>query len=101
MQAISELDDEHPDVFGHRDQQLADRCRLLLFLRVELEAIDLGATIDNGSDIGPKLGFDFAEAHIGVFDRIVHDCGSNRRGIEALFCHDRGHLDGVQDVGFA
>ncbi len=57
---VRELDEQHSDVLGHRDEHLAQRGGLLRLLRVELQAIQLGDAVDDGGDFRPELALESA-----------------------------------------
>ena len=46
MQTVGELDDDHADILCHRHEDLAEVLRLLLFLRGELDLLQLGHAED-------------------------------------------------------
>ena len=71
VETIGQFDDENPEVLGHRHQHLAHRRRLLSFLGVELNALELGDAIDDGRDFGTELSIDVGDGDLGVLDRIV------------------------------
>ncbi len=54
VQTIGQLDDQHPEVLGHRDQHLAHRRGLLGLLGIELDAFQLGDSVDDRSDLGAE-----------------------------------------------
>ena len=98
VQAVGQLDDEDAKVLGHGDQHLAHRGRLLGLLRVELDSLELGDAIDNGGNLGTEFTFDIGHRDLGVFDRVVKECGGHGRLVEADVGHDLGHGDRVVDV---
>ena len=54
VQAVGQLDDQHPPVVGHGHQHLAHGGRLLGLLGVELEPVELGHPVDDEGHRGPK-----------------------------------------------
>ena len=48
VQAVGKLDDDDADVLRHGDEELAEVFRLLLFLRLEDDLIELGDARDEG-----------------------------------------------------
>ena len=62
VQPVGELDDEHPQVLGHRHQHLAHRRRLLRLARVELDALELGDAVDEPGDLGAEVELDVGAA---------------------------------------
>ncbi len=59
------------NVLGHRHEHLAHRGGLLRFLRVELDAFELGDAVDDPGHVGAELGNDALEGDVGVFDGVV------------------------------
>ena len=101
VETIGQLDDENPEVLGHRHQHLAHRRGLLGFLGVELDALELGDTIDDGRDFGTELTIDIGDGDLGVFNRIVKECGGDGGVVETDVGDDLGHGERVVDVPLA
>ena len=55
VQPVGELDEQHPQVGGHRHQHLAHRGGLLGLAGVELDAVELGDAVDDGRDLGAEV----------------------------------------------
>ncbi len=51
VQAVRELDQDDPDVLGHRDEHLAQVVALLLGERLELDLAELGDAVDELGDL--------------------------------------------------
>ena len=83
VQAVGELDEQDPDVLGHRHEHLAQRGRLLRLLGVELEAVELGDAVDDGGDVGPELALDVVGGDGGVLHRVVEQGGGDGDVVEA------------------
>ena len=60
VEAVGELDDEHPQVLGHRHEHLAHRGGLLLLARVEADPLELGDAVDDRRHLGPEVAVDVA-----------------------------------------
>ena len=54
VQAVGELDEQHADVAGDGEQQLAEVLRLLGLLGDEVELLDLGQAVDQRADLAPE-----------------------------------------------
>jgi hypothetical protein len=54
VQPVGELDQQHADVFRHRQHQLAEVFRLLRLVRLQFEARQLGDAVDEPRDLGPN-----------------------------------------------
>ena len=101
VEAIGQLDDQDPQVLGHRHQHFAHRGRLLRLLGVELDSIELGDAVDDGSDVGAELRLELFESDTGVLDRIVEQGCSDGDVVEPEIGHDPGHGQWMVDVGLA
>jgi hypothetical protein len=51
VQSVGQLDEQHPEVLGHRHQHLAHRRGLLRLTRVELDPFELGHPVDDPRDL--------------------------------------------------
>ena len=98
MQPITELDDQDPEVFRHRDQHLAEGGGLLGFFGVEADAIQLGHTVDDRRHLVAERPADVLELDPGVLHRIVEQRGGDRHLVEPQIGHDPGHGQRVDDV---
>ena len=54
VEPVGELDQDDPDVLGHRQQHLADVLGLLLLVAVGAELRQLGHAVDELGDLGPE-----------------------------------------------
>ena len=95
VQAIGELDEEHANVLGHRQQQLAEVLGLLGPVRLELEAGQFGDAVDELRDLAPEQIADLIERDAGVLDRVVQQRGDDRRAVEADAGEYARDLDGM------
>ena len=101
VQPVGELDQQDPDVLGHRHEHLAQRRGLLRLLRVELEPVELGDAVDDGGDLGAELGLEVLVGERGVLDRVVQQRAGDRHVVEAEVGEDHRHAERVRDVGLA
>jgi hypothetical protein len=99
VETVGELDEQDPDVLGHRHQHLAQRGCLLCLLGVELQAVEFGDAVDNGGHVGAEFPLDVALRHRRVFDRIVKQGRSDGHIVEAEVGEDQRHPERVGDVG--
>jgi hypothetical protein len=79
VEPVGELDDQHPDVLGHRQDHLAQGLRLLLLLGLHLEAVELGDPVDEVDDLVAEALADVLEAGLGVLHDVVEQRGDQRR----------------------
>ena len=101
VEPVGELDDEHPEVFRHRDEHLAHRGRLLLLAGVEADALELGDAVDDPGDLVTELIAHVAEGDLGVLDGVVQQRGRHRCLVETDVGHDLGDRQGMVDVALA
>ena len=101
VQAVGELDENHPQVLRHGEEELAEVFRLLRFGRRELEVGQLGDAIHKFRDVPPEAVGDFAVGGPGVFDRVVEKCGDDGGIVEVHLGQDRSDRDRMGEIGFA
>ena len=82
VKTVSELDDEDPEVFGHRHEHLAHRGGLLLFAAVKTDAFELRDTVNDRSHVGAEIALDVSNRDLRVFDGIVEKRSDNRDFVE-------------------
>ena len=97
VQAVGQLDQDHPDVGGHRHHHLAVVLGLALVAALEGDPGQLGHPVDELGDLLAELDADLLEAGAGVLDRVVQQRRAERLGVEAHAGTDLGHADGVGD----
>ena len=73
VQAVGELDQQHPHVVGDGEQQLAEILALRRPLGNQVEPLDLGEAVDEGADLGPEGLVDLLKRRLGILHRIVED----------------------------
>ena len=54
VEPVGQLDDQDPEVLGHRHQHLAHGGGLLRLLGVEADAVELGDAVDDGGHLGAE-----------------------------------------------
>ncbi len=98
VQAVGELDDDHADVLGHRDQHLAQVLGLLYFARGIRDAAELRDAVGQLGDLVPEFFPDLLQADGGVLHNVVQKPGGHRLRIHAELHEDAGHRDGVRNI---
>src|SRR3546814_18202672 len=73
VQAIGELDEQHADIVGHRQQELAQILRRALVLGLRLDRRKPGDAVDHPRDIGAEQLPDLLRGGDGNLDRMVKD----------------------------
>jgi len=71
VQTIGELDQEHPDIVGDRQQQFAQVLGLLGLARHQLQPLQLGETLDQRADLVSEDVVDFGAGGFGILDGVV------------------------------
>ena len=98
VEAVGELDQDDPDVLGHREQHLADVLGLLLLVAVGTELRQLRDTIHELGDLCPEALLDVGQAVLGVLGDIVEQGRLDGDGFDAEVGEDLGARDRVGDV---
>ena len=99
VEPVGQLDDEDPDVAGHRDDHLADRLGLR-GLAVG-QPVQLGHAVDEARDLLTEVAAQLGHRVGGVLDRVVQQRGGQRGRRHAELGEDRRHGERVRDVGVA
>ena len=97
VEAVGQLDEDDPDVRGHRDHHLAVVLGLRLVARLERDAGELGDAVDEAADLLAERLADLVERRRRVLDRVVQEGGAQRLGVEPHAGADLGHADRVDD----
>ena len=97
VEAVGQLDQDHPDVGGHRHHHLAVVLGLPLVAALEGDPGQLGDAVDQLGDLLAELGPDLLQAGAGVLDRVVEQGGAEGLGVEPHAGADLGHADRVGD----
>ena len=101
VQAVAELDQDDPDVGGHRDDHLAVVLGLLLLLGGEVHLGQLGDAVDQHGDLVAELLLDPAERCAGVLDHVVEERGGDGDRVELELGGVERRAHRVMDVGLA
>ena len=101
MEPVRELDQDDPDVLGHRQQHLADVLGLLLLVAVGAELRQLRDAVDELGDLGPEALLDVGQAVLGVLGDVVEERRLDGDRLDAEVGQDLGRGDRVGDVRLA
>ncbi len=101
VQPVGELDDQDPQVLGHRHQHLAHRRGLLGLAGVELQSLQLGHAVHDLGDLGAERAFHVGDGDLGVLDGIVQQRSDQRDLVQTDLGDDPGHRHRVVDVALA
>ncbi len=101
VEPVGELDQDDPDVLGHRQQHLPDVLGLLLLVAVGAELGQLRDAVDELGDLGAEALLDVGQAVLGVLGDVVEECRLDGDGVDAELGQDLGRGDRVRDVRLA
>ena len=101
VQAVSELDDDDPNVRHHREQHFADVFGLMIFAISEFDFVELGDALDDVRDLFAEATGDLLRGDVGVFDSVVQKSSSNRGGVHLQVGEDLRDFERVNDVRLA
>ena len=97
VEPVGQLDQDHPDVGGHRDHHLAVVLGLLLVAALERDAGELGHAVDELGDVVAEVLAHVLERCARVLDGVVQQRRADRLGVEAHARADLRHADRVRD----
>ena len=97
VQAVGELDQDDPDVRGHRDHHLPVVLGLALVARLEGDPGELGDAVDEPRDLLAEVLADLLQARGGVLDGVVEQRRAERVRVEAQPGADLRRLERVDD----
>jgi hypothetical protein len=97
VEAVRQLDQDHPDVAGHRDHHLAVVLGLLLVTALEGDAGELGDAVHERGDVVAEALADVLERRARVLDRVVEQRRADRLRVQAHAGADLRHTDRVGD----
>ena len=101
VDTVGELDQDHPHIRRHRQQQLAEILRLGGLARGQLELGQLGDAIDQIGDLGAEQPRDLLAGRRGVLDGVVQQRGDDRRVVEPKIGQDRRDFQRMAEIGLA
>ena len=99
VEPVGELDQDDPDVLGHRDDHLAVVLRLGVLAALELDPRQLGDAFDEVRDLVAELGPDLLGLDLGVLDDVVEQRGGDRLVVEPQLGADLGGAERMKDEG--
>ena len=99
VQPVGELDQDDPDVLGHRDDHLPVVLGLGVLAALELDPRQLGDALDEVRDLVAELGPHLVDPDLGVLDDVVEQRGGDRLVVEPQLGADLGGAERVKDEG--
>ena len=97
VQPVGELDQDDPQVVGHRDDHLAVVLGLGVLAALELDPGQLGDALDEIRDLLSELGPYLVCTHVGVFDYVVEERSGDRLVVEPQLGTDLRDAERVVD----
>ena len=101
VQAVGELDQQHPHVVGDRQQELAQVLGLLGLLGDEVELLELGEALDQRADVGAEHLVDLGAGRRGVLDRVVQQRRRDGGIVELEVGQDGGDFERMGEIRIA
>ena len=101
VQAVGQLDDDHPNVLGHRQEHLAQVLDLRVFLGLIGDAGQFGDAVDQRGDLVAEILGDLLVGEEGVLDDVVQQRGRDRRPVHLEVGQNVADRQRVSDVGLA
>ena len=101
MQAVGELDQQHPDIIGDRQQELAQVLGLLRLLGDEVEPLELGEPFHQRTDVLPEHLVDLGPGGGGILDGVVQERSSDGGVVQLQIGQDRRDFQRMREVGIA
>ena len=97
VQPVGELDEDDPEVLGHRQDHLPVVLRLGLLAALEADARQLRDAVDELRDLVAELGLDVVERDVGVLDDVVEQRRGDRLVVQLELRTDA--RDRIRDGG--
>ena len=101
VEPIGQLDEDDPDVLGHREEHLPDVLGLLLLVAVGAELRELRDAVDEPGDLGPEPLLDVLEPELRVLGHVVQKRRGDRDRVDPELGDDLGGRDRVRHVRLA
>ena len=93
MQAVGQFDQQHADVFGHREQKFPEVFRLFRLVGIKVDPGQFGDPVDQTRDVVTEHLFQVGKCGIGIFDGVVQKRRHDGRGIDLVVGQDAGNFD--------
>ncbi len=101
VQPVGQLDHDHPQVLGHRQEHLAEILGLRFELGIEVNVGQLADAVHQFGDFRPEARAEVLLIVLGVLDDIVQQRRQQGFEFEADIGEDAGHGQRMEDVGLA
>ena len=97
VEAVGQLDQDHPDVGGHRHHHLAVVLGLAFVAALEGDAGELGDAVDELGDLVPEVLAHLLQAGARVLDGVVEERRAEGGGVEPHAGADAGDTERMGD----
>ncbi len=101
VQTVGELDQQHANVVGDRQQQLAEILRLLGLARDQLEPLQLGQAIDQRPDFVTEHLVDLGAGGLGVLDGVVEQRCNDGCIVQLQIGENRSDFERMREIRVA
>jgi hypothetical protein len=101
VEAVSQLDQDDPDVVHHGQEQLAEVLGLALLGGGEGDLADLGHALHDVQHVLPEVLLDALRLREGVLQHVVQQAHGHAGGVHAHVGQDGRHLQGMDEVGLS
>jgi hypothetical protein len=101
VQAVGELDQDHPQIAGHRQQHLAEALGHRLVAIAKAELVEFGDAVDQFGHGLAEFARNRLTAELGVLERVVQDRRAQGFDVHAEFGEDARHRQRMGDIGLA
>ena len=101
VQAVGELDQQHADVVGDRQQQLAQVLGLLGLARHQFQPLQLGEALDQRADLVAEHLVDLGAGGLGVLDGVVQQRRDDGGVVELEVGEDRRDFERMREIRIA
>ena len=98
VETVGQLDENHADVVGHRQDHLSNALGLALFRRRHVELAQLGDAIDHMADALAEVFGDLLFSGMGVFNDIVKKGGCHTLHVQLHVCQNIGHFQWMSQI---
>ena len=96
METVCKLDQNDPDILGHRQKHLPEiLCLLLRFGSLVVKLPDFCHSIDQCQNLFPEFLFDEVGRKGRIFQRVMEKCRDQAGRIDLHRCQDQGDIQGM------
>ena len=101
VQAVGKLDEKHPDVFRHCQEQFSEVLGLCRLGVLQVDLVELGDAVDKLRHDGAEEPADLGERDARILHRVVEEASGDGGAVELKGGQDACYLDRVVEVGVA